>query len=165
MSLEISRRDWLKGIMASAGLAVVGIPLDVVEAAAPVLAKPAARPRTIEFGDFWIRSGGKDCFIGKTSCLSVRREIVSWFDDDEPWLKALPTNMVDVHATVLMDDQGYAAVHEALDRRYVLEAFFGHNGGAYMVNHGFIRSALLEILPYDPVALRVELSGSDGGVV
>lgn len=164
MAIEISRRDWLKGVMASAGLAAVGVPLDVVEAAAPVLSNPSVRPRTIEFGDFWVRSGGSDFFIGKTSYLSARGEIVSWFDDDESWIKAFPTNMVDIDATVLMDQSGLAVVHNAMDSRDVLEAFFGHYAGSYRVASAFIRSASLEITPHDLVTLRVELSGRDGGV-
>lgn len=165
MPLEISRRDWLKGIMASAGLAAVGIPIDAVEAAADVLAKPEVRPLSIEFGDLWIRRGGEDFFIGKTSCVSIWREIISYPEIhlDRPWLQSIPTNRVDIDASVLIDEHGLAAVNDALASGDLVDAFFGHRGGSYRVTCASIRSASMEMTTFDLVELSIELSGSNGG--
>lgn len=148
MVLEISRRDWLKGVMASAGLAAVGVPLDVVEAAAPAIAKPVARPISVECGDFWIRQNGIAHFIGKMTSIEMRFGYAEFFDGGI-FAKFIPDNTVDVDVSIFPDMEGYNILHEILYERQLIEAVFGHESGSYVVSDAFLRNIQAQIGPHE----------------
>lgn len=70
---DLSRRNFLKGIMAAAGVAAVGMPVDMATA---VEAPPTALPFAHEAGDIFMKVDDAWRFLGKSSRIEVYREIM-----------------------------------------------------------------------------------------
>lgn len=163
MSLEISRRDWLKGIMASAGLAAVGVPLDIVEAAAPAIVKSPAKPLAVEVGDFWISHNGTASFIGRMTSLDMRHGYVEYFDGGE-FMKCIPDGSTDAEISLFPDEEGYRRVYDALEGRKMIEAIFGHHSGAFVMQDSFLTQVQAVIGPHD-LMIQCSVFGRKGGLV
>jgi hypothetical protein len=67
----LSRRSFLQGVMAVAGVAVAGIPPEVL--AAPPDPPAAITLPKFEFGDIWVMHRGAHEFLGCASSIAVKR--------------------------------------------------------------------------------------------
>lgn len=111
---DLSRRNFLKGLMAAAGVAAVGIPL------APAVAEIVPEPPRLPFldadvGDVFMKVANAWRFIGRSSQCQIRidrHEEEVWISPRERRFRALPTMDINAQAEVVFDAEGERLLYE-----------------------------------------------------
>ncbi|WP_192246118.1 twin-arginine translocation signal domain-containing protein [Mesorhizobium silamurunense] len=147
---DLNRRNFLKGLMAAAGVAAVGIPV------APAVAQIAAEPPPLPFpdadlGDIFMKTANAWRFIGRSSRLqlTVRRdEEEIWISPRERRYRGLST--VDIKATgeVIFDPEGEKLLGHHFMERERTDFAIGQGYGTYVLKRSAIMS-MSRLFGYD----------------
>lgn len=101
---ELSRRNFLKGIMAAAGVAAVGLPAAEVHAA-PALPEDRS-PTLLEHGDVWVGDADNPLrFVGKSTRIEIINETIDIPTFGDPGRRSL-TGRYDARITMISDHDG-----------------------------------------------------------
>jgi hypothetical protein len=118
--LDLSRRNFLKGLMASAGVAAVGIPLHASTVSlAPILPD-------VEGGDLWLKVDDVWRFIGKAISFERRQDYDTIHDSSCIRKPVLVHHRFDGDVRMVWDHEGQGILSEIFFRaRESHEAIFG----------------------------------------
>lgn len=108
MTADLNRRNFLKGLMAAAGVAAVGI------SAAPAIAEIVPEPPPLPFpdaelGDIFMKTANAWRFIGRSSRMQIkvdRDEEEVWISPSERRYKALSTVSINADGEGVFDPEG-----------------------------------------------------------
>lgn len=160
MTLETSRRGFLKGLMAAAGVAAVGIPPEVVAAVAE---KMPTRPVTFEAGDLWIRRNGVDRFIGKTLSIFFENEIMDLPMDlpaGSPYRGIAKTGNYTGTIEACVDPEGQNILWDAFVDRSRCEFMLGAGGLVFIQKNIEITDVSIEIGRSGLVTSQIQIFGT-----
>lgn len=149
----VSRRGFLKGLMAASALAAVA-PTILVPFEAEAAPLPDRDP-PVEMGDLWMRSGDEPWFfVGKTTEAQV------WIEDDEygvafPMHRGITRRSALGRFEVAGDAESHRFIEHLMEGRAGAEFMVGHSHGVaraqcyltrfeYIVGHfgGFVRNRI-----------------------
>ncbi|CDX26723.1 exported hypothetical protein [Mesorhizobium plurifarium] len=138
---DLSRRNFLKGLMAAAGVAAVGIPL------APAVAEIVPEPPPLPFpdadvGDIFMQVANAWRFIGRSSRMQIkvdRDEEETWISPSERRYTALRTVSINADGEGVFDSEGERLLHSQFVEYASTDFAVGQGRyGVYVLKKSFI---------------------------
>lgn len=167
MSADLNRRNFLKGMMAAAGVAAVGIPTlaavaEVVEAAPePVMPFPGDQ------GDIFMKVNGVWRFVCRARSLSIQHhvdEIDMTHFGGPPILRYSGLREYRVQIQSYFDKAGQQLLHDAFMERYAQEMAVGLGFGTTAVMRGVIAQMQIQC-SHSPDMAEIETEFVASGAV
>lgn len=140
--IDVSRRSFLKGAMASAGLVAVGIPLDQVNAT------PVSRPVLLEVdeGELWLKIDEMWRFIGRAVEWGIETDTYERPDliiPDTPEIVATGYHLIDVK--VVGDKEGLTLARKTILGRDAVETIIGVDSGQFHIKRATLMNVAQDL--------------------
>lgn len=160
---DLSRRNFLKGLMATAGIAAVGIP--VAPAIAAIVEEPPPLPfPDADVGDVFMQVANAWRFIGRSTKLQLtvhRDEEEYWISPRERRYRALSTVDINAIGEVIFDPEGEQLLYQQFVESGRTEFAIGQGRhGIYVLKRSVITS-LNRIFGYNEGDMTRELGQAE----